>query len=140
MTWRHWKFIGLALLIFAMSKWLMINWYLQKKVPENALTLRLSCTPSAVCLLPHGGELRFNTPPVREQAFTLSLFGVKVAQASVSFTMPGMNMGHNVYRLTREGDEWRAQVTLPACLSGRRDWVMLLEVGEHRYELPFTAG
>ena len=53
----------------------------------------------------------------------------RIAGISARFEMRGMNMGLNRYRL-RRGDDgtWRAEVILPVCVSGRRDWRALLEV------------
>lgn len=58
-----------------------------------------------------------------------------------SFTMVGMNMGFNRYVLIPDAAGiFHAQVTLPTCVSGRRDWVMTLDIdGEDRLTVPFTT-
>jgi hypothetical protein len=45
---------------------------------------------------------------------------------TAEFIMEGMDMGQNRYRLERQGEQWQAQVTLPACASGQRDWVAIV--------------
>jgi hypothetical protein len=45
-------------------------------------------------------------------------------QASVSFSMRGMDMGVNRYGFQPEGEgRWSARATLPVCSHGRRDWL-----------------
>jgi hypothetical protein len=41
---------------------------------------------------------------------------------SVSFSMPGMDMGFNTHQLQRIDDAWQAQVVLPVCTLSRNDW------------------
>ncbi len=58
-----------------------------------------------------------------------------------SFTMVSMNMGFNLYRLHPDAaGVFRAQVTLPACVSGRRDWVMRVDIDNTaRLTVPFAT-
>ena len=64
--------------------------------------------------------------------------GAKSVQAS--FTMEGMDMGFNLYTLRPEPDSlFRARVTLPVCVSGRRDWEMTLHVDGHALLVPFVT-
>lgn len=64
--------------------------------------------------------------------------GAESVQAS--FTMQGMDMGFNLYTLRPGADGlFRARITLPVCVSGRRDWVMTLTVDGHRMTLPFVT-
>ncbi|MBT9613372.1 MAG: hypothetical protein IV108_08925 [Burkholderiales bacterium] len=64
-----------------------------------------------------------------------------VAQAvNVEVQMQGMEMGLNRYRLIRQANgEWRATITLPVCVTGRRDWLMLIEVDGVRRGLTFQT-
>jgi hypothetical protein len=56
------------------------------------------------------------------------------------FTMKGMDMGFNLYTLRQERDGlFRAQVTLPACVTGRRDWVMTLDIDHAMVNVPFST-
>jgi len=55
--------------------------------------------------------------------------------------MVDMNMGFNLYTLRPDSDGvFRAQVTLPACVSGRRDWVMTVDIDKTtRLAVPFAT-
>ncbi len=54
---------------------------------------------------------------------------VKVEEITLIFSMNGMNMGLNKYRLIRKNDAlWVATVTLPICTSGRSDWIAEFEI------------
>ncbi len=57
-----------------------------------------------------------------------------------SFTMEGMDMGFNLYTLRRDAEStWRAQVTLPVCVSGQRDWIMTLDIDGRQLRVPFVS-
>jgi hypothetical protein len=57
-----------------------------------------------------------------------------------SFTMEGMDMGFNLYTLRPDADGvFRAKVTLPVCVTGRRDWLMTLTVDGRALVLPFVT-
>jgi len=55
--------------------------------------------------------------------------------------MVDMNMGFNLYTLRPDSDGvFRAKVTLPACVSGRRDWVMTVDIDKAtRLAVPFST-
>lgn len=64
--------------------------------------------------------------------------GARKVQAT--FTMEGMDMGFNLYTLHADKDGvFRGRVTLPVCVSGRRDWVMTLDIDERRLAVPFVT-
>lgn len=56
------------------------------------------------------------------------------------FTMEGMDMGFNLYTL-RPDDKgvFRAAVTLPVCVTGRRDWNVILDIDGARLTVPFVT-
>ena len=59
----------------------------------------------------------------------------------VELQMQGMDMGSSRYRLLGQANgEWRASITLPACVTGRRDWTMVVEVDGTRRAMVFEAG
>lgn len=75
--------------------------------PGLELKLRFLDQPSA--LLPTAIELSSSAP---------------LSSAAVDFEMVSMNMGLNRYRLEPDNTGmYRAQVMLPVCASGRRDWI-----------------
>lgn len=107
------------------------------KTPE---TIPVSCNnPIGGCRLTENLELRFLQPPSVMQPFDLEVISTG-ADIHASFQMRGMEMGLNRYRLLREANKWRARVMLPACVQGRHDWLLRLEVDGTTYEIPFTAG
>ena len=90
-------------------------------------------------------HIRFDRMPHSLQPFGLSIEAPQATAVFASFAMRGMEMGLNRYRLLQQPDgRWTAEVTLPVCVQGRSDWLMLVEVietgGERRYRLEFSAG
>jgi len=74
------------------------------------------------------------------QPFTVWLTLAQANKVQARFTMEGMDMGFNLYTLRREADGvFRARVTLPVCVSGRRDWRMTLEIDGDEVVVPFTT-
>ena len=107
------------------------------KTPE---VIAVSCgNPVTGCRLTESLELRFLQSPSVMQAFDLEVMSAGT-NLHASFQMQGMEMGLNHYRLLREGNKWRAKVMLPACIQGRHDWLLRLEVDGTTYEVPFTTG
>jgi hypothetical protein len=109
------------------------------RAPQAPLTV--DCRdPLAGCRLDAGIEIRFSQTPAVMQAFDLEVMAAQGTDPHASFRMRGMDMGMNRYRLLQENGKWRARVMLPACVQGRRDWVLRLEAGGKAYEMPFVAG
>lgn len=96
--------------------------------------------PVAGCRLDAGLEVRFSKIPAVMQKFELDLVAPESAAPYASFQMQDMDMGLNRYRLLRHDGKWHAEVTLPACVRGRHDWILRLEAGGKIYEMPFTSG
>lgn len=64
--------------------------------------------------------------------------GARTVQAS--FTMEGMDMGFNLYTLRPDAaGVFRARVTLPVCVTGRRDWVLTLDVDGRALAVRFVT-
>lgn len=116
----------------------------------QARHLRADCaTPASGCSLQvDGREIRFGMQgelkPLAPFQIWLEIPGAQVTKAEARFTMEGMDMGFNLYRLRPDARGiLRATVTLPICVTGRRDWNMILEVeqpGEHlRISVPFVT-
>src|SRR3569832_10508 len=54
--------------------------------------------------------------------------------------MNGMEMGFNRYDLhPSDNGTFVSSVTLPVCVSGRRDWTLTLEIDGVHYALPFST-
>jgi len=71
--------------------------------------------------------------------------GDQLESVTVTFSMQGMDMGRNRYRLSSGSmGVWNGIVTLPVCSAGRADWIAdfdLLAAGRHyRMQVPFVLG
>jgi len=98
--------------------------------------------PVAGCGFEHDGapvQLRFSRLPIPLEAFQLDVRSVSAERISAEFQMQGMEMGFNRYDLSPTPGGFKAQVTLPVCVSGRHDWTMFLTVDGTRYAVPFST-
>jgi len=74
------------------------------------------------------------------QPFQVWVKAAGARKVQARFTMEGMDMGFNLYTLRADGDGvFRARVTLPICVSGRRDWVMAVEIDGAVVKVPFSS-
>jgi hypothetical protein len=74
------------------------------------------------------------------QAFQVRVTSPDAAKVEARFTMEGMDMGFNLYTLRADKKGmYQANVTLPVCVTGRRDWVMHLSVDGARLAVPFVT-
>ncbi len=74
------------------------------------------------------------------QPFGLWVRANGATRVQASFTMEDMDMGFNLYTLRRDQTGvFRARVTLPVCVSGRRDWLMTLDIDGRRIAVPFVT-
>ena len=127
MRWINYSL--LALIIFGCAK------------PETSM---IAC-PSLVqgCAVALGEEkilVKTNIAPAPLQPFALSIAGSSAQAVTVTLQMQGMDMGSNRYRLLRQSDgEWRGTLTLPVCVSGRRDWLMTVDFDGARRALAFQT-
>jgi hypothetical protein len=89
-----------------------------------------------------GGEVFVKSmePPSALQPFELRVRAPWARDAQARFRMHGMDMGPNHYRLIKESDVWKARVVLPICVSGRRDWVLSLNLNGNTADIEFSAG
>ncbi len=80
------------------------------------------------------GELKLLQP------FELWVRAKGVEKAQASFTMEGMDMGFNLYTLRPDGKgAFRARITLPMCVTGRKDWSLHVDVDGGRLSVPFVT-
>jgi hypothetical protein len=94
------------------------------------------------CALPHARlHVRFDRRPHPMQPFRIEVVLREVREVHARFSMRGMEMGLNRYRLLPDGPgHWHAEVMLPVCIQGRGDWILLLEANGSSYEVPFSSG
>jgi hypothetical protein len=127
------------LAILALAAIAAAGWWFKRPAEATAV----ACPdPVAGCAFVHAGQparVRFLTPPAALEAFGLVVEAPGARRVSAEFQMVGMDMGFNRYDLRAADGGFAAQVTLPACVSGRRDWVLYLTLDDRRYALPFSA-
>lgn len=99
--------------------------------------------PVAGCEFRHRGVsagIRFSQLPVPLEPFVLSVKAPDSARVSAEFHMVGMDMGFNRYDLRPQvTGEFSSRITLPVCVSGRRDWMLYIDIDGRRYALPFSS-
>lgn len=105
------------------------------KTPAEAAKLELAsgCDLTATeCRIRVEGAqlwLRFEGPIKPMQPFEVRLSGAQTNSATIEFSMEGMDMGLNRYRLRSLDEVTRAAtVVLPVCTSARRDWLAQVNV------------
>ncbi|MEW6591202.1 MAG: hypothetical protein AB1418_09195 [Pseudomonadota bacterium] len=128
------------LLIAALIAIAVAGWWLKRPAEAEAVAC---ADPVAGCRFSHDGAeatLRFSATPAPMAAFRVELQVPGAHRASAEFQMVGMDMGFNRYDLKPAGEGvFAAQVTLPVCVSGRRDWTLYLDLDGTRYALPFST-
>lgn len=112
------------------------------KRPAEAESIACS-DPVAGCDFRHHdatARVRFSELPVPLEPFVLSVTAPGSARVSAEFQMVGMDMGFNRYdlRLQPQG-VFSSRITLPVCISGRRDWLLYLQIDGKHYVLPFSS-
>lgn len=114
--------------------------YLLRQTPESVL---IPCAdPVAGCAFSHQGRparLVFSARPTPLEAFTVRIEAPGMQAAQAEFQMIGMDMGFNRYDFRSAEGGFEARVTLPVCVSGRRDWVMQLTLDGVPYRLEFAS-
>ncbi len=89
--------------------------------------------------------LKFTTAPSALKPFGLTLHAT-ARQVSASFNMQHMDMGIIRYDLqpvpqpTAYPQSWQAQITLPVCVTGQQDWILLLTIDGHQARMAFKTG
>lgn len=133
LTWAPWLVVGLVIASL---------WWWQVRAPEPAQLvqcpdLHAGCTVQVdgrTITVRVAGDLQVLKP------FRLTVQAAGARKVQASFTMAGMDMGFNLYSLQADADGlFQARVVLPVCVSGRRDWRMMLEIDNMRIELPFVT-
>ena len=72
--------------------------------------------------------------------FEVWVEGPGMSTVQASFTMEGMDMGFNLYTLRPDpAGVFRVRITLPVCVSGRRDWTLTLDIDGRKIALPFVT-
>lgn len=135
------KKLWLPLTMIAVLVAIAVAGYWAKR-PAEAESIACS-DPVAGCDFHHRGtpaRVHFSELPVPLEPFTLSVTAPGSARVSVEFQMVGMDMGFNRYDLRSLPDgTFSSRITLPICVSGRRDWLLYLQIDRKNYVLPFSS-
>jgi hypothetical protein len=95
----------------------------------------------AGCTLPLAeASIRFDRQPDALKPFRIAVSWPEAREVHASFQMRGMEMGFNRYKLVEaEPGKWLGEVMLPACIQGRKDWLVIVSADGKTYALPFTS-
>ena len=128
------------LLVVVLAAIAVAGYWLSRPAASQAVAC---ADPLAGCSFSHRGAtvmLRFSAHPKPLEAFELRVSAPGTARISAEFQMNGMEMGFNRYDLRPAGNGmFASRVTLPVCVSGRRDWTLYLEIDGAHYALPFST-
>lgn len=133
------KYFGAVLILLFIG---IAGYFTAQKKPDLPI---ISCPDlSKVCSLDAGLSISADHPPQIMHPFKLLINAPEMTPDAASFTMQGMDMGLNRYRLIKqENGSWTADVTLPVCIQGRSSWLLELEVEMHskqqRYYVAFNS-
>jgi len=127
------------LLVLALIAIAVAGYWLKRPAEAQAV----ACVdPLAGCRFSHRGTpalVRFSARPAPLAPFELQVQAPGAGRVSAEFQMNGMEMGFNRYDLRPAGGGFASRVTLPVCVSGRRDWTLYLVIDGTRYALPFST-
>ncbi|OYY93293.1 MAG: hypothetical protein B7Y41_10905 [Hydrogenophilales bacterium 28-61-23] len=137
---RIWPLIVLLLLALVLWGDRIALWGDRPEAPVTQVdcaTLTSGCSINV-----NGRQIRFGMSgaPKPLAPFQIWVDAAGVGKAEARFVMEGMDMGFNVYTLRADKQGiLRAAVTLPVCVSGRRDWAMILDLDKTRLRVPFVT-
>lgn len=108
---------------------LLAGWFYQRGSMASQVTMTCEDMTRTCRLEGTPYQLHTDRHPARLSPFTLTIEGAARA-VEVSFTMQGMDMGPNNYVLIPNADRtvWQASIILPACMTGRHDWIMDVKI------------
>lgn len=114
------------------------------RVNRPAQVQQIACAqPVQGCVFTYRGEpaqLRFIQRPTTMQPFKIELRAADANRVGAEFQMVGMEMGVNRYDFQAVSPgHFHAAITLPVCVSGRRDWKMFLAIDDERYVILFRS-
>ncbi len=139
LTRQQLALIAVLLIAFALLKGGLIWWYLSHK-NQPAAPIVVSCSNlQAGCQLPDGSRLQLDRAPQAAKPFGLSLRGLDGKPPAIEFSMRDMDMGFNRYQLLPHGQDWQANITLPVCVTGSRQWQMALKYQDKSYLIDFDT-
>lgn len=116
----------------------------QTRPPEGGPPVRIKCPDLAAgCTTQLAGRsIRVGIDGELKalQPFQVWVRAEGARKVQATFTMEGMDMGFNLYTLRADEEGvFRGRVTLPVCASGRRGWVMTLDIDGRKLAVPFVT-
>jgi len=134
------KRVGVPLLlVLALIGIAMAGYWLKRPAEARAVAC---ADPLAGCSFNHKGisvGVRFSVQPAPLVPFELTVRAPGATRVSAEFQMNAMEMGFNRYDLHPGDGVFASKVTLPVCVSGRRDWTLFLDIDGAHYALPFST-
>jgi len=132
----------LPLLLVCLVVWLV--WQNQREQQLGHSELQLTCpAPEKSCGLNiNGRAISVTLIGARKplQRFRIQVDAPHARKVEARFTMEDMDMGFNLYTLrASQTGRFATDVTLPVCVTGRRDWVLHLSVDQDRLAIPFVT-
>ncbi len=141
MKTAQWVGRGLPLILAAMIG-LVVWMNARQQEPSPPITAGCPDLVAGCTVMAGGRDIRLGTDQAIKplKPFSLRVEAKGAARVEARFTMEGMDMGFNVYplRADRQG-VFRTTATLPVCVTGRRDWIMTLDVDGTRIAVPFVT-
>lgn len=139
-AWPLALIVLIGLVLWAEKSGLWHETQTAREIPVVCATLAAGCAVQV-----EGQEIRFgmhgDPKPLAPFDIWLEMNAPQaIGKAEARFTMEGMDMGFNLYTLRPDAKGvLRAKVTLPICVTGRRDWNMILEIDKTRLIIPFVT-
>lgn len=134
-----WTVLPLVIIALAAA----VLWRGGDQPPAAAVILPCADLASGCATRLHGRDISVGlsglVQPLKPFQVWVKAAGARKVQAR--FTMAGMDMGFNLYTLRVDAaGVFRAGVTLPICVTGRRDWNMTVEIDGAVVQVPFRSG
>lgn len=136
--------LGLVLPLVLVCLVVVLVWQNQREQQAGVSELQLTCpAPEKGCGLNINGRaltLTLLGPRKPLQRFRIEVQAPHASKVEARFTMEDMDMGFNLYTLQPvQAGHFATDVTLPVCVTGRRDWILHLSVDQDRLALPFVT-
>jgi hypothetical protein len=136
--------------LFRLLPWLLIAmvgilvWQYPARHQGTGVERTLACSDlQKGCTMQLNGRplmVTFTGQPKPLEAFQVEIKTPDIAKVTAHFSMEGMEMGFNLYTFKKTApDTWQARVTLPVCVTGRRDWTMHLNLDDAPVRVPFVT-
>lgn len=145
MSWRTWLFRSWLTRVWPLALIVLIALVLWvNHAPDEVGVTQVACTTlaSGCSVQVDGREISLGMSGVAKPLapFQIWVKAQGVRKAEARFIMEGMDMGFNLYTLRADSQGvFRANVTLPICVTGRRDWAMILDLDKTRLSVPFVT-